>query len=151
MKDIVDKGSVITGPTPSSFWSSEELVSMTVHLMHSVLIQIPLVQLEWNVLGLLKLISEQTCTFFSFKVASLIFISNLIEDEYLSRPKGKKLTDICKVIWRWKTEHIFLIYISCAHFLVCLVMIMLHSEILSPPNFNAIYDLLPGIGGHWYI
>ena len=27
----------------------------------------------------------------------------------------------------------------------------LHSEILSPPNFNAIYDLLPAIGGQWYI
>ena len=24
----------------------------------------------------------------------------------------------------------------------------LHSEILSPPNFNAIYDLFPAIGGH---
>ena len=28
---------------------------------------------------------------------------------------------------------------------------MVHSEILSPPEFNAIYDLLPAIGGQYYI
>ena len=63
-----------------------------------------------------------------------IFISHILPSEYI-------------------LEYIILrfcnIYISRASY--GYKLLKLHSEILSPPNFNAIYDLLPAIEGHWYI
>ena len=58
---------------------------------------------------------------------SLFIITDSKEDVICKGPKGvNNLYTNCKFITR---------------------IIMLHSEILSPPNFDAIKDLLPAIGG----
>ena len=94
--------------------------------------------------------SHMTFVFFFFPFSSFLsLLVLLLLSEHVKRFNVSRVLDIYLVISFWVQQTAVLSFSRVASFKTHYkTMPMLHSEILSPPKFNAISDLLSVIGGH---